>query len=406
MKNLIEKTRYDSSDENENKKEIYKQIKIIENQPSIPTNPKNKLNDEKYINEDESKEELKNPQKLSEYLKKQKVNVEELEILDCFDSGSESNAYNLLINYKNKKGISMKKKAVMKVIFNDKRKREKENKKEAYISSILKNNNIINFYGYSKIKEGYTSYMIMEIGKYGNLRNFQRNVLKRRIFSESMICFIANQILNGIIYCHKCKIAHMDIKPQNVVVDEFLNTKLIDFSISINYKNKKLNEEMKIPFRGTNFYMSKEVLNTETIKIRDLNKIDLYAFGVLLYNLAFGKYPYNLSHGDEENYEAIIKKIENEKLTFPDTKDYSSHFLDFISKLLEKDIDKRINIYEALNHYWIKGAKIILDEKENCNNIGIFFSYLLTNHIKSFNNYIQKSNEKEENEREKIQNIF
>ena len=127
----------------------------------------------KRINEDESKEELKNPQKLSEYLKKQKVNVEELEILDCFDSGSESNAYNLLINFKNKKGISMKKKAVMKVIFNDKRKREKENKKEVYISSILKNNNIINFYGYSKIKEGYTSYMIMESGKYGNLKIFK-----------------------------------------------------------------------------------------------------------------------------------------------------------------------------------------------------------------------------------------
>ena len=282
----------------------------------------------------------------------------------------------------------------MKVIFHEKRKREKEKKKEAYISSILKNNNIINFYGYSKIKEGYTSYMIMEIGKYGNLRNFQRNVLKRRYFSESMICFIANQILNGIIYCHKCKIAHMDIKPYNIVVDEFLNIKLIDFSISINYKNKKPNEKMEIPFGGTNFYMSKEILKSETIKYKDLNKIDLYAFGVLLYNLAFGIYPYNLSHGDERKYETILQKIENEKLSFPNTKDYSSHFLDFISKLLEKDIDKRINIYEALEHYWIKGAKIILDEKENCYNIETFIFYLLTDHIKSFNDYIQKSNEK------------
>ena len=374
MKNLIEKTKDDSLNEIKNEKEIIHEEENADN---------------------ENKEELKEPQKLKEYLKKYKVNLEELEILDCFDSGSESNAYNLIINYKNKRGMLMKKKGVMKVIFHEKRKREKENIKEAYISSILKNNNIINFYGYSKIKEGFTSYMLMEVGKYGNLRNFQRNILKRRYFSESMICFIASQILNGIVYCHKCKIAHMDIKPYNIVVDEFLNIKLIDFSISINYKNKKPNEEIKIPFGGTNFYMSKEILKSETIKYKDLNKIDLYAFGVLLYNLAFEIFPYNLSHGDERKYETILQKIENEKLSFPNTKDYSSHFLDFISKLLEKDIDKRINIYEALEHYWIKGAKIILDEKEKCYSKGIFTSYLLTDHIKSFNDYIQKSNERE-----------
>ena len=238
--------------------------------------------------------------------------------------------------------------------------------------------------------------MLMEVGKYGNLRNFQINILKVRYFSESMICFIASQILNGIVYCHKCKIAHMDIKPYNIVVDEFLNIKLIDFSISINYKNKNPNDQMKTPNIGTNFYMSKEILKSETIKYKDLNKIDLYAFGVLLYNLAFGTYPYNLSHGDERNYETILKKIENEKLTFPNTKDYSSHFLDFISKLLEKDIDKRINIYEALDHYWIKGAKIILNEKENCYDIGVFVSYLLTDHIKAFNDYIQKAKKNNE----------
>ena len=38
------------------------------------------------------------------------------------------------------------------------------------------------------------------------------------------------------------KIAHLDIKPQNIIVDNTLNLKLIDFSISINYRNLKKSE--------------------------------------------------------------------------------------------------------------------------------------------------------------------
>ena len=77
----------------------------------------------------------------------------------------------------------------------------------------------------------------------------------------------------------------MDIKPQNIVIDNELNTKLIDFSISLNYANENLEKEILLPCRGTVLYMSKEVLNSEKIKIKDLNKVDLYSFGVVLYNL-------------------------------------------------------------------------------------------------------------------------
>ena len=54
----------------------------------------------------------------------------------------------------------------------------------------------------------------MENTKYGNLRNFQIKVLKKAYLFESMLCFLTSQILNGLIYLLKCKIAHMDIKPQ------------------------------------------------------------------------------------------------------------------------------------------------------------------------------------------------
>jgi len=181
----------------------------------------------------------------------------------------------------------------------------------------------------------------------------------------------------------------MDIKPQNIVIDCFLNAKLIDFSISLNYKGKNSSDEICLPRVGTSFYMAPEVLAEKKIKIRDIHKIDLYSLGVMLYNLAFAKYPYNLTTGDDKNYDMMLDKIMKEKLDLQEEKDFSKYFIDFITKLLEKDVKKRINIFQALDHYWIKGAQILMEEKEKIYNVGVFLPYLMTDYLKNFMDYIE-----------------
>ena len=104
----------------------------------------------------------------------------------------------------------------------------------------MKNNNIINCYGASEIINNKIFGIFMDNAKLGNLSNFISYIFQNNSISESMLCFLAYQILNGIDYCHRCKVAHMDLKSKNIVVDKYLNIKLIDFSISINYKNKNL----------------------------------------------------------------------------------------------------------------------------------------------------------------------
>ena len=385
----MEKTK-DNSLKYEHVKENYfevlgeiKQYKELKAKKRRKNEIKKKLKINKKEEKENQKEKFKDIKELEKYLKDKKAYPENLELIQYFDGGSECNTYLSLISSKKN---NSKKKLIMKLIFAD----DHETKREAYMSSILKHTNVIDFYGYSTIENGKNSLMLLDFAKYGNLRSFQRKTLKRMTFTESMICFFAYQILKGIIYCHQSKIAHLDIKPQNIVIDEYLNAKLIDFSISINYKNHSPEEELKIPFRGTNFYMSREVINSERIKYKDLNKIDMYALGVLLYNFAYAKYPYDLSHGDEDDYSKICEKITNNPLTFPNDSEFSNHFKDFVSKLLEKDINKRMNMYEALHSYWKNGATILNDEKEKCYNVGAFVSYLLTDHVKDFNEYMQK----------------
>ena len=55
-----------------------------------------------------------------------------------------------------------------------------------------------------------------------------------------------------------------------------------------------------------------EIYNSDTIECKDINKVDLYALGVVLFNLAFGSYPYNLENGDEDNEETIKLKLKSD----------------------------------------------------------------------------------------------
>ena len=93
----------------------------------------------------------------------------------------------------------------------------------------LKNKNIINYYGNTEIKKNEIDCIIMDYAKFGTLRDFQINSLKNYFFSKPLLCFISYQILNGLKYLYICKICHFDIKPQNIIIDDLLNVKIIDF---------------------------------------------------------------------------------------------------------------------------------------------------------------------------------
>jgi serine/threonine protein kinase len=304
--------------------------------------------------------------------------LENVELEELVGYGSESYVYRSKIR-RNKKVISMK------MIIREKE--EKKNINELRISKRLKNKNIIDIYGATPIFEN-VDCIVMEYAKYGNIRDFQMQVLRSKILSQSFLCYLAYQILKALKHCHICKIAHLDLKPQNIVIDRDLNVKLIDFSISIDYS--KINSKtIKLPFRGTNFYIAPEVHSSKSINVKDLNKVDLYSLGVILYNLAFGSYPFGLNREDSDNYSKIYSKIMKD-FTIKNDSDYNSYFIDFLNKLLERDINKRINIDQALQHYWIKGADILFNEMEKLYNINSFFVNLKTDHFKEFNDYMKK----------------
>ena len=274
---------------------------------------------------------------------------------------------------------------------NKSKKDEKLNHYEIMIHNKLRYKNICEVYGYFKINEG--SCIVMEYFKYGDIENFKKNIVQRCSFSESFLNYLTISVLDALKYLERNKIIHMDIKPQNILINEYLIIKLTDFSVSFNYKDFKNPEDIiEIPSVGTSYFMSPETLDNKKnkIKVKDASKIDLYSLGVTLFVLAFCQYPYNLHKVEHKNYEGIKNAIEKNELIFPnEDNEYSKRFINFLEHLLNKDINKRYNIEQAMNDPWVKGSFILLDEKEKLFNSGKFLIQLLVDGIEEFKNYIE-----------------
>lgn len=111
-------------------------------------------------------------------------------------------------------------------------------------------------------------------------------------FEERLKLFI--QVCEAVQFAHQRLIVHRDLKPTNILVDEYGTVKLLDFGIA-----KILEEE---PQNGTPltqsglFLMTPEYASPEQIHGDAITTAtDVYALGLILFELLTGQLPYNLS---------------------------------------------------------------------------------------------------------------
>ncbi|KMT14408.1 hypothetical protein BVRB_4g071870 [Beta vulgaris subsp. vulgaris] len=90
---------------------------------------------------------------------------------------------------------------------------------------------------------------------------------------------IAHGIARGLLYLHEeciTQIIHCDIKPQNILLDEYYNARVSDFGLA---KLLVLNQTQTITaVRGTKGYLAPEWFRNKPVTV----KVDVYSFGVLL----------------------------------------------------------------------------------------------------------------------------
>ena len=213
--------------------------------------------------------------------------------------------------------------------------------------SFLKNINhpsIVNVTGAAEDKNNF--YMEMEYCPSGDLSHcLWPN--KGSNYFEKIIKTVSVQLLLGLKTLHQNGIIHCNLKPSNIIIDEFGKVKICDFKKALNTNTMTMQDIKRNKTAMTPCYTAPELFSENGIYSF---KTDLWALGCIMYEMAIGQVPFF-----EERVNKLIMKIIHDEINFNKKQfnQYSMEFMDVLRKLLEKDPEKRPSWGEIENYpFW------------------------------------------------------
>jgi serine/threonine protein kinase len=154
--------------------------------------------------------------------------------------------------------------------------------REARIVARLEHQNIVPIYDYAEHEN--MPYLVM---KYIEGMTLKRRAIKTGLSLHDTYNFL-NRIADGLDYAHRQGILHRDMKPSNILVDKNDMPYITDFGLAriAEAGSSTISHDMML---GTPFYISPEQAQGS----KDLDsRTDIYALGVILYELITGRVPF------------------------------------------------------------------------------------------------------------------
>jgi len=204
-------------------------------------------------------------------------------------------------------------------------------KHEYVVGKSLEHRSIIKTYDFGMAKHDGT-YLIMELFKTPNLKQqIHDGVEKLHWRLETILCEAAL----AIEHMHKKGWAHRDIKPDNFLVSDEDEVRLIDFTLARKIKSSlsKLIRN-KAPVQGTYSYMAPEQIRGKEVDER----ADIYSFGCMVYELMCGKLPYTASSSTELLNKHLKSRPQQLNVL---QKNVHAEFATLVHRMLEKDPNDR-----------------------------------------------------------------
>ncbi len=171
----------------------------------------------------------------------------------------------------------------------------------------------------------------------------------------SQLHSIASQIAGALRFSHELDIIHGDIKPSNIMVQHDGVAKLSDFGLA-----RRASKKQTAPFGGTPNYLAPELLQGKPNSIQS----DMYALGVTLFEMTFGRLPINVSGRTVEQW---MQSHKNESIVFPNPwpEHIAEEWKDLLLQLLAKNPDQRFDSWREVEQSLeqIEPAKPILAKR-------------------------------------------
>ncbi|KAK8882413.1 hypothetical protein M9Y10_045055 [Tritrichomonas musculus] len=208
---------------------------------------------------------------------------------------------------------------------------------EVEIHRSLHHPNVVEFRGVFQ-DDNYV-YILLEFCPNGTVLD----MLKRHMpFDEATASNVAKQVLQALVYLHKNRVIHRDLKLQNFLLGTDNVLKVADFGLSAQLEDE---DDKRMTICGTPGYLSPEVIDhTEG----QTYSVDIWATGVCTFLMLTGRQPFQ-SKDKRQTYH----KIKEVNYSWPKEPKISEVARNFVDSALQRDPSLRPSAEALLNHPFI-----------------------------------------------------
>ena len=190
-------------------------------------------------------------------------------------------------------------------------------------------------------------YLIMDLCEGGDLNDFVRD---RERLDEDTAKIIFYDVMSALSYIHQMKIAHRDIKLENILITAEMRAKLTDFGLCRLEPTNPLEKMMSIC--GTLVYAAPEIVNEQPYGL----PVDIWSAGVLLYAMVAGHFPWTQSEDLPPDH--LIAETSRQILEgYVEIPEHFSYTLsELIRAMLVVDPESRPTAEQVLQNQWLSGC--------------------------------------------------
>jgi len=204
-------------------------------------------------------------------------------------------------------------------------------KHEFSVGKKLDHPNVIHIHEFD-IDRGQIPYLVLD---YFVSQNVKQWIRTRREFDKEIVTGVIEKAAAGLAYLHEQGWVHRDIKPDNYLVNDAGDVRLIDFAIA-----KRAQTGLgrlfagKSKIQGTRSYMAPEQIRGQAVD----HRADIYSYGCTVYEIVCGKPPFTGESTDELLQKHLRAPIPSLTSGNPEA---TPEFAEVVAKLMAKNKEDR-----------------------------------------------------------------